>query len=685
MSYFMGKEGFVWWQGVVEDRHDPLYLGRCKVRVLGWNTEEKVHQPTDTLPWAYPVSPITSASQTGVGTSPLGPVEGTWVLGFYRDGESAQEPMFFGTFGGIPEIDAKGSNLQKGFLDPRLPDGDQNIFGHPDFPDEIGPRQLNFNMTSRDAGQAVPREPATIVHNAAPDPTQHPQDLKISESVLLKQGAKATTHDAHVKGEYSNFPVTQLISSPTTSNPAFTVKVVENPVRSTFPDTGLSPLDKDIPESLISTTRNLNYLKEPTTNRLARGMRGNSIYTDPFLSGIVYEKVLNRGQGQVNIVCASGRTWSEPWPPWAALYPYNHVHQTESGHIIEMDDTPGHERLHWYHRTGTFTEIHQVGIKVDKIVNDYYNIILGGRYTHIELGDCETIDGKQEVYVKGNKSDKIGSSYLIAMGAGSFNLENPGNDVIVNSGNTKIHASDKIDLNSTHFYRYAKHSHNTTKGEQLDKIGGTWKMVNTGSISLNTTGSFSNQAGASYAINATDSIFQTVQGIMPAAKFDYSMKATAIAGRIGIESVEAGLSGGIELFLGPDGLASEISMLPPGDIVIKSTTGVDGITGSALLGDVSWSTLAGSIKESSLLSSFELTKSGEAHMQGLLGQVSIKSSGKIKVQGLVITLRQFMDEIIDIITKHTHPTGTGPSGMLLPPEAVKLNLLKSLKVGQSFE
>ena len=68
-----------------------------------------------------------------------------------------------------------------------------------------------------------------------------------------------------------------------------------------------------------------------------------------------------------------------------------------------MDDTPGHERLHWYHRTGTFTEIHQVGIKVDKIVNDYYNIILGGRFTHVELGDCETIDGKQEVYVKGNK------------------------------------------------------------------------------------------------------------------------------------------------------------------------------------------------------------------------------------------------------------------------------------------
>ena len=44
-----------------------------------------------------------------------------------------------------------------------------------------------------------------------------------------------------------------------------------------------------------------------------------------------------------------------------------------------------------------------------------------------------------------------------------------------------------------------------------------------------------------------------------------------------------------------------------------------------------------------------------------------------------------MEEIIDIITEHTHPTGTGPSGPPMPPASVKLNLLKSLKVGQSFE
>ena len=29
---FAGKNGFIWWVGVVEDRQDPLKLGRCRVR-----------------------------------------------------------------------------------------------------------------------------------------------------------------------------------------------------------------------------------------------------------------------------------------------------------------------------------------------------------------------------------------------------------------------------------------------------------------------------------------------------------------------------------------------------------------------------------------------------------------------------------------------------------------------------
>ena len=121
--YFQGLDGYVWWNGVVEDRKDPLFLGRCRVRILGWHTENKTQLPTSDLPWAFPLMPITSASQTGVGQAPVGPVEGTWVMGFYRDGELAQEPVMVGTLPGIPERFAKQNT---GFYDPRLDENDRN-------------------------------------------------------------------------------------------------------------------------------------------------------------------------------------------------------------------------------------------------------------------------------------------------------------------------------------------------------------------------------------------------------------------------------------------------------------------------------------------------------------------------------------------------------------------------------
>ena len=94
----MGREGFVWAVGVVEDRNDPLYLGRCKVRYLGWHTRDKLELPTKTLPWSFPLMPLTSASQTQVGTSPTGPVPGTWVLSFFKDGEDASSVFSSSSF-----------------------------------------------------------------------------------------------------------------------------------------------------------------------------------------------------------------------------------------------------------------------------------------------------------------------------------------------------------------------------------------------------------------------------------------------------------------------------------------------------------------------------------------------------------------------------------------------------------
>ena len=54
---FLGLNNFVWWFGVVENRLDPLELGRCQVRCFGWHTDDVNQLPIDKLPWAHPVIP----------------------------------------------------------------------------------------------------------------------------------------------------------------------------------------------------------------------------------------------------------------------------------------------------------------------------------------------------------------------------------------------------------------------------------------------------------------------------------------------------------------------------------------------------------------------------------------------------------------------------------------------------
>lgn len=85
------------WLGVVEDRSDPLQLGRVRVRIFGHHTQSQELIPTLLLPWAIPLMPSTSASLSGVGNSPVGIMEGTLCFGIWLDGSDQQTPMVMGT------------------------------------------------------------------------------------------------------------------------------------------------------------------------------------------------------------------------------------------------------------------------------------------------------------------------------------------------------------------------------------------------------------------------------------------------------------------------------------------------------------------------------------------------------------------------------------------------------------
>lgn len=100
------------------------------------------------------------------------------------------------------------------------------------------------------------------------------------------------------------------------------------------------------------------------------------------------------------------------------IYPYNNVKQTRSGHMFEMDDTVGRERVRLHHRTGTFIEMQPNGDEVHKVYGDGYEItvkdkhiqiqgkmvieVLGDAIVHIAGDKVETVDGSVTQHIKGN-------------------------------------------------------------------------------------------------------------------------------------------------------------------------------------------------------------------------------------------------------------------------------------------
>ena len=114
----------------------------------------------------------------------------------------------------------------------------------------------------------------------------------------------------------------------------------------------------------------------------------------------------------------SSTTWNEPDSAYAASYPKNHVMETESGHIKEYDDTSGQERIHEYHKKGTFYEIDKDGNKSTRIVGDNYEVVAGSDFVNIKGTANLTIDSNCNTYIKGNWNIQVdGTKTEVVTGA----------------------------------------------------------------------------------------------------------------------------------------------------------------------------------------------------------------------------------------------------------------------------
>ena len=112
--------------GIVEDRQDPLKIGRVRVRIHGIHSPDKQYISTPDLPWAQVMLPTTSAGLSGFGTQ-HGLVEGSTVVVFFRDEELCQQPVVIGSTAGIHASGFREAiddvlitrDPERGFNDPR--------------------------------------------------------------------------------------------------------------------------------------------------------------------------------------------------------------------------------------------------------------------------------------------------------------------------------------------------------------------------------------------------------------------------------------------------------------------------------------------------------------------------------------------------------------------------------------
>lgn len=358
---FAGKGGFIWWLGYVEDRMDPLKLGRIKVRCVGWDADNKMEVSTDNLPWAQVAFPVNN-------TNPYAPKEGDMVVGFFADGETAQQRIVFGAF---PSIPLKGANSQEAYSDPRE--------------DEL---------------VTAPRPPASKVYNT------DGSGIEITE-----------------KDQADPYPL---------------------------------------------------HLDEPTTSRIARH--------DPETIGKTFIK-----ERRVNVVKAIetvNGTWDEPETEYAAEYPYNNVMETESGHIVEYDDTFEAERIHIAHRNGSFQEWYPLGDKVEKITKGRYTIVMEDDHLYV-MGDCKiTVQGNAEVYVKEDAFVKVDKNVELTVGENV--TADVGGDVTATIGgdvSATIGGSATLDISGD--------CSETVGGGKTSDVSGDYSItagnfsVNAGTINLN--------------------------------------------------------------------------------------------------------------------------------------------------------------------------------------------------------
>ena len=100
-------------------------------------------------------------------------------------------------------------------------------------------------------------------------------------------------------------------------------------------------------------------------------------------------------------ITANNTSSVEREPYYNAEYPYNKVYESESGHALEFDDTRDNERVHLYHRAGSYMEYGPDGSLVERVQRDKFSVTVGNESVLVKGDVTVTVEGNANILVKG--------------------------------------------------------------------------------------------------------------------------------------------------------------------------------------------------------------------------------------------------------------------------------------------
>ena len=273
---FIGRDGFRWWIGQVPPNETDFvdqsngggWGNRVKVRILGYHPYSEIDLPNKDLPWAIVMLGATDGSGAGNKGVSMKIAPGDTVLGFFLDGDNAQQPVVMGVLGRTSQVPAAD------FASPFVPftGYTDNIKNDGAFMPTSQSNEFG-NAGSQKHVRSVSQETAEKIE-AQTNPEGDPAKKEISSAKnLIGQKVKIATDDSdsaisQIKIEVENFVSTVKNITDNVSNAVAGAKQYLNGAI----DSVTAGIQKGASRIIGDMTTNLSNALEPVLNKGLEGL-----------------------------------------------------------------------------------------------------------------------------------------------------------------------------------------------------------------------------------------------------------------------------------------------------------------------------------------------------------------------------------------------------------------------------